>query len=537
MLKVGGEINRILLLPAVGGYVVFPIILSLMTVLIILKFFPDFLKRDKDPQVSPYFLWIVIAIYGAIFGVMSILRYLSLHNGILDFGVFDRAVWNIAKKGDFSFLAFGHFSPVLMLYALFYKLYSSGVILLIAQTIAICLSALPLYLIARDKLKSSYYALLIVIIYFLYSPLQYNNLFDFHTDHLIILIMFSGFYFLGKRNALAFVLVCLAGLTIKEPLMLSIAAMGLYAMIHHRMYKSGSIVLGGSLLFFFWVINMILPQTTGSSYGGGFGGSFSYLGSSVFEIGKTLISQPWIILQEMMSVWKMGYLVFILFPLLLVPLVSPLSLIPAIPALGISLLSQLPNYYWIQHHYTASLIAPVFVSLIYGLSSFSNGSHYLNRWFKKLFLMNLSRNSMLRISLWTILVVSLYYNIILSPSPISIFFWKRIGNYPYYYKSSYIIKERDGVLDRAIKEFISEEASVSSQGSVTTGYLAHRVEYYLFPDKIGEVDYVVLDKKREHFVGDGIDEERYNREFERLLDTYETVFSYDEIYIFKRKEL
>ena len=91
------------------------------------------------------------------------------------------------------------------------------------------------------------------------------------------------------------------------------------------------------------------------------------------------------------------------------------------------------------------------------------------------------------------------------------------------------------MLDRAIKEFISEEASVSSQGSVNTGYLAHRVEYYLFPDKIGEVDYVVLDKKRDHYAGDIIDEERYNREFERLLDTYETVFSYDGIYIFKRK--
>ena len=98
------------------------------------------------------------------------------------------------------------------------------------------------------------------------------------------------------------------------------------------------------------------------------------------------------------------------------------------------------------------------------------------------------------------------------------------------------------MLDRAIKEFIPEEASVSSQNSVTTGYLAHRVEYYFFPNGIGEVDYVVLDKKRHHYVGDleelgGIDEERYDVEFERVLNTYETVFSYDGIYIFRRKGL
>ncbi|MCK4420138.1 DUF2079 domain-containing protein, partial [Candidatus Aerophobetes bacterium] len=397
------------------------------------------------------------------------------------------------------------------------------------------LSAVPLYYIARNKLKSSYYALLIVIIYFLYSPVQHNNLFDFHTDHLLILLMFLAFYFLEKKNALAFILVCLPALFLKEPLILNVAMLGLYAMISRKMYKSGSFVFMGSLFFFFIVVGIIMPGASRTSYGAGFEGSFSYLGGDVFQIIKTLISDPWILIREAMNVWKMGYIIFLFLPLLFVPFLCPFSLLPALPALIISLLSRLPTYYWIQNHHTASLISPVFVSLIYGLSSFNNGSHYLNRWFKKFFSVNLNRNAMLRISLWTILVVSLYYNVILSPSPISVFFWKRIGSYSYYYKSSYVIKERDRVLDRAIKEFISEEASVSSQGSVNTGYLAHRVEYYLFPDKIGEVDYVVLDKKRDHYAGDMIDEERYSREFERLLDTYETVFSYDGIYIFKRK--
>ncbi len=533
MLKVGEEVSNIFLLYAVSGYVIFPIVLSFITLLIILKFFPNFVKRDKDPQIPSYFLWIVITIYGGIFGVMAILRYLSFHNGVLDFGVFDHAVWSIAKEGNFRYLAFGHFSPVLIVYALFYKLYSSGIVLLIAQTVAIGLSALPLYYMARGKLGNSYYASLIVVIYFLYSPVQYNNLFDFHTDHLIILIMFLGFYFLEKRNALAFVLICLAGLTIKEPLILSMAAMGLYAISHHRMYKSGSLVLVGSLLFFFWVVSVILPQTTGTSYGGGFGGSFSYLGSDVFEIGRILLSQPWIILKEMMNVWKMGYLVFIFFPLLLIPLLSPLSLIPAIPALAISLLSRLPNYYWIQHHYTASVIAPVFISLIYGVSFLGDRSHYLNRWFKKFFSVNLSRNSVLKISLWTILVVSLYYNVVLSPSPISIFFWKKMDS-RYYHRTSYAAEERDRVLDEAIKKFIPQQASVTSQNPVNSGYLAHRTEYYLFPGKVGEVDYVVLDRKKPRCVWDRLDKNGYEKEFKRVLETYKIVFSYDEMYIFKK---
>ena len=290
MLKVGGEINRTLLLSAVGGYVVFPIILSLITALIILKFFPDFLKRDKGPQVSPYFLWIVIAIYGAVFGVMSILRYLSIHNTVVDFGSFDHVLWNIAKKGDFKYigLGYGHFSPILIVYALFYKLCSSGMILLITQTAAIGLSAVPLYYITRNKLKSDYYALLIVVIYFLYSPLQYNNLFDFHTDHLLILFIFLAFYYLEKKNALAFILVCLPALFLKEPLILNVAMLGLYAMISHKMYKSGSFVFIGSLFFFFIVVGIIMPGTSGASYGGGFEGSFSYLGGGCFSNNQDL---------------------------------------------------------------------------------------------------------------------------------------------------------------------------------------------------------------------------------------------------------
>jgi len=225
-----------------------------------------------------------------------------------------------------------------------------------------------------------------------------------------------------------------------------------------------------------------------------------------------------------MSVWKMGYIVFLFLPLLFIPFLSPLPLLPALPALIISLLSGLPTYYWIQNHHTASLIAPIFVSLIYGLRFLGDRRRGVNKY------------PIIRVSLVVILVVSLYYNVVLGPSPTSIFFWKRMSSSSYYYRTSYLIKKRDRVLDKTIKELISEEDSVSAQGSVTTGYLAHRTEYYLFPGKIGEVDYVVLDRKRDHFAGDAIDEERYEKEFEKLLNTYELIFSYDEIYIFRRKE-
>ncbi|MBA7622537.1 hypothetical protein ES703_29915 [subsurface metagenome] len=120
----------------------------------------------------------------------------------------------------------------------------------------------------------------------------------------------------------------------------------------------------------------------------------------------------------------------------------------------------------------------------------------------------------------------------LSPSPISVFFWKSLN--ARYYKDSYIIEERDRILNDAIRKFIPQEASVVSQNTVNNSYLAHRVEYYCFPEKIDEVDYVILDTKRAHFVKDKVNEQRYEKEFNKLLEFHQTVFSYDGIYIFKR---
>ena len=275
-----------------------------------------------------------------------------------------------------------------------------------------------------------------------------------------------------------------------------------------------------------------MPRLSGIAPGTGFEGSFSYLGNNIFQIIKTLLLNPGIIVKAIADVWKIGYLIFLFVPLLLIPLLSPLSLLPALPALAISLLSHWRTHYWIQYQYTASLIAPIFISLIYGLKFLKERGGYPKTWFRKHFRINLSKNQFLKTSLFTILIVSIYYNITLSPSPISIFFWKRLMRD--YYKTTYIITERDKVLDNAIRKFIPEEASVTSQNTVNNSYLAHRAEYQSFVWGTAKTDYVVLDQKRAGFIRDETYKREYEEKLKKLSEDYKIVFSYDEIYIFER---
>jgi len=539
MVRLGEAVSSKFAIYAIGVYVVIPLLISVTASIILFKFFFRSSSQGKNAQEKfpSFFLWVAIIIYCSIFGTMSILRYLSFHTTFFDLGIYDHAIWNIAKRGDLSYLYWGHFRPIVGIYSFFYRLFPSAITLLVLQTLAIGLSAVPLYYIAKDKLGHGFYGLVIVIIFFLYSPVEYNNLENFHADHLIILFMFLGFYFLEKDKPFTFLLVCLPGLFLKEPLILSISMMGFYAVVRHRMYKSGTFVFVGSLLFFFLVINVIMPGLTGIDNGEGFKRSFSYLGNNVFEIVKTTLFHPGLIVKELINVWKLAYLAFIFVPLLFIPLISPLSLLPALPALTISLLSRLPNHYWIQYHYTAAVIPGLFISLIYGLKFLGDRAGHLSVWFKKLVWINLSKDRVLKTSVCTILIVCLYYNVVLSPSPISVFFWKKrvwqqASNR--YYRNFYVIEKRDRILDNTVREFISREASVSLQNSVNSSYLAHREDYYSFPHKIDEVDYVVLDQKRAHYVMDKLDEEEYEKEFDKLMKSHQIIFSYDGIYIFKR---
>ncbi len=214
MVRLGEAVSSKFAIHAIGVYVVIPLLISVAASIILFKFFFRFSSQGKNVQEKfpSFFLWVAITVYCSVFGTMSILRYLSFHTTFFDLGIYDHAIWNIAKRGDLSYLCWGHFRPIVGIYSFFYKLFPSAITLLVLQTLAIGFSAVPLYYIARNKLGHGFYGLVIVIIFFLYSPVEYNNLENFHADHLLILLMFLGFYLLEKDKPLAFLLVCLPGL-------------------------------------------------------------------------------------------------------------------------------------------------------------------------------------------------------------------------------------------------------------------------------------------------------------------------------------
>src|SRR2546428_14171616 len=90
-----------------------------------------------------------------------------------------------------------HFAPLLLVLMPFYFAFPHPETLLVTQTFALALGAWPVYLLARLKLPRGY-ALAWVAVYFLFVPLAYINLYDFHEVWLSVAPLGFALYVLER---------------------------------------------------------------------------------------------------------------------------------------------------------------------------------------------------------------------------------------------------------------------------------------------------------------------------------------------------
>jgi uncharacterized membrane protein len=196
-------------------------------------------------QYSPLaILGILIGGYITIMSITTITRHCSFHSGAFDLGIFDQVIWNTLHGsplyssilGDRHF--FGeHFSPILLLISPLYVLYEHPITLLIIQTIALASGAIPIYLLAKKKLRNSSLALLFAGIYLCYQPMRNVNLFDFHAIALVTPLLLLAFLFLDRRKYGLFGVFLLLAVFCKEEVTTIMFIFGLYIALIQKQKK------------------------------------------------------------------------------------------------------------------------------------------------------------------------------------------------------------------------------------------------------------------------------------------------------------
>ena len=324
----------------------------------------------------------LVAIYVLLFGTLSLVRHWSFHSTGLDLGVFDQVIWN-TSQGRFmeSTLSldrcqphsfFGdHFSPILLALVPLYWMFPHPETLLVAQTVALALGALPIYLLARRLLPRGIERLIWVLAYVVSAPLAFITLYDFHEVALAVLPLGLGMYFLVTRRTVPLVLALLVAFTVKEEIALIGIGFGIALAFQKRWLIAAAVAVGSAAVFVV-TLTLIIPAFAGAPYQ--YIGRYASLGGSELEIARTLLLDPPRVIAVLGDgeIGSKAVFVLSLFgPGLLLALRSRWAIVPSIVPLGYLLLSDYGGEHTLHNQYGAPIIPLALGASIVGFAKTS----------------------------------------------------------------------------------------------------------------------------------------------------------------------
>jgi uncharacterized membrane protein len=218
---------------------------------------------------------------------------------------------------------------------------------------------------------------------------------------------------------------------------------------------------------------------------------------------------------------KAAYLVGLFGPLAFLSWRDPVALLPAVPSLGISLLSSEATHFSIQSQYSASVVAPALAGLLTALAGIE-----LRR-----------RDGTALRALGSLAVLSLGFAVAQGPTPLGLNFWSERWGHQWHFR--HYLPDRQSALDEAARLIPADpEVMVVSQNDVNSAAMAHRHYYFAFPAGIDRADYVLVDTGRRPFLYWIVPRDRtpYDQVVHQLRQApeYRIAFERDGVVLFER---
>jgi uncharacterized membrane protein len=327
-------------------------------------------------RITSALLILAIVGYAAFFSAQLFFRYYSFGSGSLDLGNMDQAIWNTLhgrlfhqtnQPGVSNRLSL-HVEPILMPISLLYLIYSGPEILFIFQSIIVALGAIPVFALARLKLKNKGLAFIFAIAYLMFPPLQAANMLDFHAVTLAPTFLLAAFYYLETRRPKQFALFALLAAACKEDIPLIVTMMGVYAFFINRQRRLGLVttaLFAGWTFLAVFVIPPAFADTPNVHWH-----RYEHLGNSPLNILVNFFAQPRLFLNHLQEVKALTYLRLLLTPTAFTALFYPATLLLALPSLGLNLFSNFPAMQEVNYLiYAAPLVPAIFISSIYGTAN------------------------------------------------------------------------------------------------------------------------------------------------------------------------
>lgn len=271
----------------------------------------------------------------------------------------------------------------------FYALVPSAYTLVVVQTLLLASAAIPVYLIARDRLGHSWAGVGLAALYLLYPTTQFMAMAaPFQPRIPGLVAFFWAFWFLERRRLWPYLLLLGLAMLSRTDAALVAAAFGVYAALRRlpRAYSAVPVIV--SLVYFYVAITYITPRfyrlefqpvrvevpfdlnrDYNEMWPCGVSPQACYylhLGGSLPAIVKNILTHPVEVFLFMVQPPKLAYLALMLAGLLFLPLFAPRELLLVAPILAINLLSNRVYQYVITEQYQILAIPGMVIAATYG---------------------------------------------------------------------------------------------------------------------------------------------------------------------------
>lgn len=462
---------------------------------------------EKYKKIFNYSVLSFVILYVVYLSIVVVYKVKTFDGSTFDIGIFSQmfhrmstdltAITTLERDRVLSHFAV-HISPIFYLLLPFYKFLPHVETLEVLQIWVVFSAVIPLRLLLK-RLNFSKSINSLIIAWFVLIPVMTTaGGYHLHENCFLVPLIIWLFYFISSEQKWKILLVTLLLLFVKEDAFIYVVSIGLYFLFQKRFSLSSQtkkwIILADFILpVLYFALGLYLLNTYGE---GGMVSRFEpYLlegENGILSVLKNLILHPTYVFSKLLIAKKLGYLFFVLAPLVFLPLVQRTwsSYLLSLPLIVINLLPDWPYQYDIGFQYSYGSQTLLFIMALLALEDLKEHKFIKEK--------------------TTLAMVTV--GIIMSGTLLHHFTHNWSFNIGYYFEH----KEKFDTM-RYTLESLPEEASVVTEGGYTPALRNHQYLYDIFyhNDKKADdsIDYIVIPREQKG----------NNKVYDPIIESYESL--------------
>jgi len=337
----------------------------------------------------------MVGLYWLVFGFLVYRQQSNFGTFGFDIGIHDQGIW-LASQNRSTFVTVRgldyfahHVNLISMLFVPFYRLGAGPHLLIVIHTLAVAAGAVPLWLLARDRLGNPWLALVPAFAYLMYPAVNWVTWWAYHPDSLAITPLLFAYWLAVRGKWRWFAVAVGVALLCKEDVALSVLMLGVVTALWLKPIgndadprsarlrrRIGVLTAGAGLAWYLACTKLIIPWRN-NGRAPFYDSFFPALGATIPEVIYNAIRHP-------SRVWRLAqlpdrrtYYVQMFAPLAFFPILALPIFVIGGPQFGVDVTAQVVQGATIKSQYASLVIVGSFLATVEALAFVRRRLHML----------------------------------------------------------------------------------------------------------------------------------------------------------------